>query len=932
MSWFFGVSCFLVGLSLFSKNKNKNMKPLRKNSATRVTMTDIQVSRVVTPAAYFQNPPAADKLFKRQFTRFCEGLPRGASFTGMLPPLDPLHRYTFECTKQLAGFARRGGAHEYRIEKFIRAERMVLDRALVTTLARQYGGLTAKDAEGAMATISDAAAHGQCGPLIRELGQFEWFQKLEKMFPVYFRLWYIDELCRPQQSTTTTTRSSKLNKIFTNVTISTLSQEDLSSLIRIVAITPWKMCFWWLNNIPLIDDLPAAPAMAMARRFSHESQTEQDALMWAAATAYSGNPFGHARDNGDSFVSMSTFTQAILSDITRASLIKSNVVEIVRVPDVNATPSTTTTTMVRCYAGVVGDRMCEEQVAQLITDIVTKNSDKDVTTFPQAKCWPWHSEDKTLALTPEQLTAFEMAQKRRLVVIKGKPGVGKTAFVLKSIASMFPQGEVIGVAFTGMAAKKLHDIVGSGYTAHRIIDRYHRLNGDITNEEYEFAKYKVLIIEEASNISTRLIRHLLMALGGSKSLRRIIITGDPRQMPPPGGGSSLLVALANRYQNTPLAITLVQSKRITDDTGAYMSNLDSIIEYNDTDAVSPRIVYGDPMAKLATIYKPLLLRWSPNPGDSTPFAFVQRGKNAQETVGIIRMALMQCGVHPDAIDSSYYIATHTNDQSDELAVPWYQAGAVAKVVPMYRPHEFHINEYVMFLENNYGNYPPGSAFISNPVMNGTTGRIIDIYDEDVSAKKKPTNGAEPPPTKLGKTASTTTTTPPVTRIEDTAALPSYPMCVRWIHVALPLDITIALFIYDQSNIKQPYTNIYDRNNITRACPATVAKLQGQEAEVVVVYLDASELEYNTNSRREIYTACSRGKRKCIIIDNYNSSDAYSITEPTPCPSVALFRCVANNAVYAKHTIFHSRFPAFEEIDRLTRTTPTLSMSHRPYIK
>jgi len=243
----------------------------------------------------------------------------------------------------------------------------------------------------------------------------------------------------------------------------------------------------------------------------------------------------------------------------------------------------------------VGDMRCEAEVAELIMRAVREPEDGVVKMRPRSSWWPQrelrneirHRDsavdmDQIPTPTPtpneEQAAAIEAAMHTRLGVVCGKPGTGKTAMVMKVLFSAFVRGQCVGVSFTGMAAHNQHKVAGYGVTAHKVVNEWRRAGSDVTGQrEHLFSGRRILVIEESSAISMRLLHATLVALG--PSLRRIYFFGDYRQMPPPDGGPSILEALVRRYSNTKIISELRTSMRVADATGAFVRNLDRICEH-----------------------------------------------------------------------------------------------------------------------------------------------------------------------------------------------------------------------------------------------------------------------------------------------------------------------------------------------------------------
>jgi hypothetical protein len=242
---------------------------------------------------------------------------------------------------------------------------------------------------------------------------------------------------------------------------------------------------------------------------------------------------------------------------------------------------------------------------------------------------------------PEQEQAIATLMRLRFAMVCGKAGTGKT-FIMKAVFSAYMRGMAIGVSFTGMAADNQRRVAGHGITAHKIVSEWRNAGSDITGTiPYAFSGRTVLVIDEASAMSMKLLYATLLALG--PSLRRIYFFGDYRQLPSPDGGPSVMEALLRRYKGTPIVSDLKQSMRVTEPTGFLVHDLDRICEYRVDDD----------------------FKWSPDPSSGHPFVFLERGKNARENVDIIRKALTAAGIDPDSTRSQ--IMVHTNETRIEIS-------------------------------------------------------------------------------------------------------------------------------------------------------------------------------------------------------------------------------------------------------------------------
>lgn len=179
------------------------------------------------------------------------------------------------------------------------------------------------------------------------------------------------------------------------------------------------------------------------------------------------------------------------------------------------------------------------------------------------------TEDQHDAL--EKLSAF-LDSDPQVFILKGYAGTGKTTLLKGVIDFLQAQKKQVEVmAPTGRAAKVLRDKTGMGQTIHKTIYNFKELK--TTEDEKDDAgssfhyffpisqishNQTVLIIDEASMISSRESNHELFTFGTGVLLDdlityariplskcKLIIVGDPAQLPPVGDNQSL--ALSEGY-------------------------------------------------------------------------------------------------------------------------------------------------------------------------------------------------------------------------------------------------------------------------------------------------------------------------------------------------------------------------------------------------
>lgn len=142
-----------------------------------------------------------------------------------------------------------------------------------------------------------------------------------------------------------------------------------------------------------------------------------------------------------------------------------------------------------------------------------------------------------LVLEEEQRAAVEQALARKVLVITGGPGTGKTTILTLLLACFRDRGISFALAApTGRAAKRISELTGEeAKTIHRLLEydpgerRFKRGDGNRLEAD-------VVIIDEASMVDLELMDGLLRAIDPES---RLILLGDVDQLPSVGPGSVL---------------------------------------------------------------------------------------------------------------------------------------------------------------------------------------------------------------------------------------------------------------------------------------------------------------------------------------------------------------------------------------------------------
>ena len=148
------------------------------------------------------------------------------------------------------------------------------------------------------------------------------------------------------------------------------------------------------------------------------------------------------------------------------------------------------------------------------------------------------AKDSGLTYSKCQQDAIESAATSGMLLITGGPGTGKTT-ILKGVLSLYDQMglKCVLAAPTGRAAKRLTEVTGKdASTIHRLLGAgIDPQSGALcfTKDEDDPLQTDAVIVDEMSMVDIRLLGSLLMAV---PEKARLILVGDPDQLPPVGPG------------------------------------------------------------------------------------------------------------------------------------------------------------------------------------------------------------------------------------------------------------------------------------------------------------------------------------------------------------------------------------------------------------
>ena len=148
------------------------------------------------------------------------------------------------------------------------------------------------------------------------------------------------------------------------------------------------------------------------------------------------------------------------------------------------------------------------------------------------------ASESNLNYSGQQEQAIREASRSGLLIITGGPGTGKTT-VLRGILNLLGQMQlrVLLAAPTGRAAKRLTEVTGEeASTIHRLLEAgIDQATGKMVfaRDEDNPLKCDAVIVDEMSMVDVLLLSSLLKAIPKGK---RLILVGDPDQLPPVGPG------------------------------------------------------------------------------------------------------------------------------------------------------------------------------------------------------------------------------------------------------------------------------------------------------------------------------------------------------------------------------------------------------------
>ncbi|HEV2846551.1 MAG TPA: AAA family ATPase, partial [Thermoanaerobaculia bacterium] len=195
----------------------------------------------------------------------------------------------------------------------------------------------------------------------------------------------------------------------------------------------------------------------------------------------------------------------------------------------------------------------------------------------------WFEKQEKIELARQQKQAIRAGLTRKVLVITGGPGTGKTTLVRGIVKILEKKGQkVLLAAPTGRAAKRLSEATGGeATTLHRLLEFNPQTRSFDRNREHPLS-CDLLIVDEASMLDTVLAHSVLRAVPDHG---RLIFVGDVDQLPSVGPGRILadlirseaveVVRLTEIFRQSERSLIVVNAHKVNQGVMPILESVDS---------------------------------------------------------------------------------------------------------------------------------------------------------------------------------------------------------------------------------------------------------------------------------------------------------------------------------------------------------------------